>query len=67
MCYDSHKARKRHRCNPYFGKQCQGTGWIAAGETYYSPDDDCIDPFHPYRICVACWLARGYDRTQPVL
>lgn len=49
-----HKATKTHRCTPYFTHHCIGTGIILKGEIYYSPSDDCIDPFHPYRICASC-------------
>jgi hypothetical protein len=54
ITYSRHKARKRHRCTPYESKTCFGTGYIEKNQIYYSPIEDSIDPFHPYRICQAC-------------
>ncbi len=50
----THNARKTHKCTPYFLRKCKGNGYINKGETYFSPTQDCIDPFHPYRICQTC-------------
>lgn len=48
-------ARKDHRCTPFFSKQCVGTGTIKAGEYYFETYDQCLDAFHPSRVCTECF------------
>lgn len=53
----AHKARKNFRCDHYWSAKCAGDGAIPKGALYVSPTDDCIDPFHPYRVCAECFAA----------
>lgn len=58
MEFKPHKARKGHYCDAYFTRHCAGFGWIEKGDIYWSPENDCKDAFHPFRICSICF--NGY-------